>query len=113
MTPPPGTPSDWVSGERVFAPPRGTVDVDWLVPAVLELVPGASPAAARAALEAAHRRSRGEGGETPTGSSRPADVPGPSGDYGHADGADRAGVAEGLDTAAHRVLAEALETFGS
>ena len=31
-----GSPTDWTSGERVFAPPSGTVDVDWLVPAVLE-----------------------------------------------------------------------------
>ncbi len=45
-----GTPSDWVSGERVFAPPVGTFDVDWLVPAVLEAVPGATPPQARAAL---------------------------------------------------------------
>ncbi|MGJ7442356.1 hypothetical protein [Aquipuribacter sp. MA13-6] len=45
-----GTPSDWVSGERVFAPPSGTFDVDWLVPAVVEAVPGTSPADARAAL---------------------------------------------------------------
>ena len=55
----PGTPSDWVSGERVFAPPRGTVDVDWLVPAVVELVPGTSPARARAALEQQVQRWRG------------------------------------------------------
>lgn len=45
-----GTPSEWVSGERVFAPPVGTFDVDWLVPAVVEAVPGTTPAAARAAL---------------------------------------------------------------
>ncbi len=45
-----GTPSDWASGERVFAPPTGTFDVDWLVPAVLEAAPGTSPSAARAAL---------------------------------------------------------------
>ncbi|MBX9246916.1 hypothetical protein ICW40_19170, partial [Actinotalea ferrariae] len=43
-------PTDWVSGERVFAPPSGTVDVDWLVPAVLEAAPEADPASARAAL---------------------------------------------------------------
>ncbi|MBB2923506.1 hypothetical protein [Cellulomonas cellasea] len=46
-------PTDWVSGERVFAPPTGTVDVDWLVPAVLEAVPSAAPTDARAALAAA------------------------------------------------------------
>jgi hypothetical protein len=46
-------PTDWVSGERVFAPPAGTLDVDWLVPALLEAVPSATPAQARAALVAA------------------------------------------------------------
>lgn len=45
-----GTPSDWVSGERVFGPPVGTFDVDWLVPAVVEQA-GVGPAAARAALQ--------------------------------------------------------------
>lgn len=45
-----GTPSDWGSGERVFAPPTGTFDVDWLVPAVVEAVPGCTPAQARVAL---------------------------------------------------------------
>jgi len=45
-------PTDWVSGERVFAPPTGTVDVDWLVPAVLEAVPSAAPSDARTALAA-------------------------------------------------------------
>ncbi|WP_035063091.1 hypothetical protein, partial [Cellulomonas bogoriensis] len=51
-------PTDWVSGERVFAPPVGTVDVDWLVPAVLEAVPGADPVMARAALAAAWAATR-------------------------------------------------------
>ncbi|MGF1648243.1 MAG: hypothetical protein ACFCVF_15160 [Kineosporiaceae bacterium] len=54
-------PTDWDSGERVFGPPRGTVDVDWLVPALLAAEPGVSPAAARAALErvwADHRAGR-------------------------------------------------------
>jgi hypothetical protein len=46
-------PTDWVSGERVFAPPSGTLDVDWLVPAVLDAVPSCDPARARAALAAA------------------------------------------------------------
>jgi hypothetical protein len=46
-------PTDWVSGERVFAPPSGTLDVDWLVPAVLDAVPSGDPARARAALAAA------------------------------------------------------------
>ena len=100
MTPRPGTPSDWVSGERVFAPPLGTVDVDWLVPAVLELVPGSTPARARAALEEAwHRRRAAGGGVDGTAAIAPgreADVaPGPT----------------GLDAAVERVLAEALETF--
>lgn len=51
-------PTDWVSGERVFAPPTGTLDPDWLVPAVLEAAPGATPDEARAALArawSAHR----------------------------------------------------------
>ncbi len=45
--------TDWVSGERVFAPPAGTLDPDWLVPAVLESCPGVSPADARLALHRA------------------------------------------------------------
>ncbi|WP_380166067.1 hypothetical protein [Jannaschia sp. R86511] len=53
-----GTPSDWVSGERVFAPPTGTLDVDWLVPAVVEAVPGCAPAQARAALLEAWKRAQ-------------------------------------------------------
>lgn len=48
-----GTPTDWGSGERVFGPPPGTLDVDWLVPALIEAVPGTSPEQARAALLAA------------------------------------------------------------
>lgn len=95
MTPPPGTPSDWVSGERVFAPPRGTVDVDWLVPAVVELAPGCSPAQARAALEAAWRRRRGAD-ESAAGT-------------GAAPGPDSHGP---VHVAAERVLTEALESFG-
>ena len=54
-------PTDWVSGERVFAPPNGVVDVDWLVPAVLEGVPGITPDGARSAVAAAwsdHRAGR-------------------------------------------------------
>ena len=43
-------PTDWVSGERVFAPPSGTLDPDWLVPVLLEALPGLSPHEARAAL---------------------------------------------------------------
>ena len=82
-----GTPSDWVSGERVFAPPRGTVDVDWLVPAVLELAPGTSPAQARAALERAWLRRRGGAG------------------------GQEVAAAE-LTAAAEAVLVEALATFG-
>ncbi|MFC3686782.1 hypothetical protein [Aquipuribacter hungaricus] len=115
----PGTPSDWVSGERVFAPPPGTVDVDWLVPAVLELAPGTTPAQARAALEAAWRRRRAGAAPGPLspGSASGADlgaaVPAaptalaarnPRGVGGEVD-AD-------LKVAAERVLAEALATFG-
>jgi hypothetical protein len=54
-------PTDWVSGERVFAPPHGVLDVDWLVPAVLDGLPGATPADARAAVADAwsdHRAGR-------------------------------------------------------
>lgn len=43
-------PTDWTSGERVFAPPSGTLDPEWLVPAVLEAAPGTEPAQAREAL---------------------------------------------------------------
>ncbi|MGQ7294861.1 hypothetical protein [Quadrisphaera sp. KR29] len=55
---------DWVSGERVFGPPVGTFDADWLVPVVREAVPEASHERAREAVvgvwavlreEAAHR----------------------------------------------------------
>jgi hypothetical protein len=45
-----GSPTDWSSGERVFAPPTGTVDVDWLVPAVLERCGSTTPGEARSAL---------------------------------------------------------------
>ena len=54
-------PTDWDSGERVFAPPSGVLDVDWLVPAVLETLPGVTPADARTATAAAwsdHRAGR-------------------------------------------------------
>ena len=54
-------PTDWVSGERVFAPPNGVLDVDWLVPAVLDALPDVTPADARTALAAAwtdHRSSQ-------------------------------------------------------
>lgn len=54
-------PTDWVSGERVFAPPNGVLDIDWLVPAVLDTLPGVTPADARTALAAAwadHRTSQ-------------------------------------------------------
>ena len=87
MTTGAGTPSDWVSGERVFAPPRGTVDVDWLVPAVLELAPQTSPPQARAALEQAWLRRRGGGAQQQV-------------------------FAPELTRAAEVVLAEALATFG-
>ncbi|EYR63800.1 hypothetical protein N866_18265 [Actinotalea ferrariae CF5-4] len=45
--------TDWVSGERVFAPPNGTLDPEWLVPAVLEALPTARPDEARDALRRA------------------------------------------------------------
>jgi hypothetical protein len=32
------TGGDYVSGERVFAPPTGTLDVDWVTPALVEAV---------------------------------------------------------------------------
>lgn len=56
-----GTPTDWVSGERVFGPPVGTFDVDWLVPAVVEQAE-VDAAAAQAALQqswAEHRTGTG------------------------------------------------------
>jgi len=92
-----GTPSDWVSGERVFAPPRGTLDVDWLVPAVLELAPGSTPGQARAALESAWMQRRGDGGDR-VQPGRP--------------GTEHAGDGSPVSVAAARVLTEALETFG-
>ncbi len=100
-----GTPSDWVSGERVFAPPTGTFDVDWLVPAVVEAVPGCAPAEARAALlEAWQDAQAGRGSARSEGS--PADLPPPA-------GVEPAGVepAVWLREVADRVVAEALLTF--
>lgn len=43
---------DWGSGERVFGPPRGTVEPDWFVPLVRERHPGATHEAARTAVAA-------------------------------------------------------------
>nr|WP_297424354.1 hypothetical protein [uncultured Actinotalea sp.] len=68
---PPAGPTDWVSGERVFAPPNGTLDPDWLVPAVLEAAPGATPAEARSALARAWSERRTG---APTGSCDPLAV---------------------------------------
>lgn len=59
-----GSPTDWTSGERVFAPPSGTVDVDWLVPAVLERCGGTTPTEARLALALAWAAVR-DGEEAP------------------------------------------------
>ncbi|GIG40578.1 hypothetical protein [Cellulomonas phragmiteti] len=61
-------PTDWVSGERVFGPPGGTLDVDWLVPAVLDEVPSATPDDARAALVRAWAAGR-EPGTSPASAS--------------------------------------------
>ncbi len=44
---------DWGSGERVFGPPRGTVESDWFVPLVREAHPEVSHEAARTAVRAA------------------------------------------------------------
>ena len=69
-------PTEWVSGERVFAPPNGVLDVDWLVPAVLEAVPDVTPAEARTAIAAAwtaHRSARAPDRSDPL-QSRAADV---------------------------------------
>lgn len=86
------TPSDWVSGERVFAPPTGTFDVDWLVPAVVEAVPGTTPATARdALLQAWQDDGRGQ---------EPAAVD-----------ADQDPDVDPLRSAAQRVVDEALRTF--
>lgn len=41
---------DWASGERVFGPPSGTLDADWLVPVVREAVPGVEHERAREAV---------------------------------------------------------------
>jgi hypothetical protein len=62
----PGSPSDWVSGERVFGPPLGTFDVDWLVPAVVEQA-GAHPTEARAALQQVWAGHRTGGVQHPAG----------------------------------------------
>lgn len=77
-------PTDWTSGERVFGPPSGTVDVDWLVPALLELVPGATAERARTALAEAWQRVR-------LGEAPPA--------------------ADALDRAASRVVREAVRAY--
>lgn len=52
--------TDWTSGERVFAPPSGTIDPDWLVPALLERQPRTTPEEATRALRAAWARHRSE-----------------------------------------------------
>jgi hypothetical protein len=44
------TGGDYACRERVFAPPAGTFDADWVTPAVLEAHPDASHAQARAAV---------------------------------------------------------------
>jgi hypothetical protein len=54
-------PTDWVRGERVFALPTGVLDIDWLVPAVLEALPGVTPAEARTALASAWTDHRSDG----------------------------------------------------
>jgi hypothetical protein len=41
---------DWASGERVFGPPTGTFDADWLVPVVREALPDVDHDEARAAV---------------------------------------------------------------
>lgn len=76
MSPSVGPPSDWVSGERVFAPPSGTFDVDWLVGAVLEAVPGTTPAQAREALLDAWRDIGTPGGPAAAASAPVAGTPG-------------------------------------
>ena len=62
MTTPLG--GDWVSGERVFGPPTGTLDADWLVPLVREAVPASGHADARAAVVAALAALRADPGAT-------------------------------------------------
>lgn len=44
------TGGDYACRERVFAPPTGTFDADWVTPAVLEAHPDAAHAQARAAV---------------------------------------------------------------
>ena len=81
--------TDWTSGERVFAPPTGTLDPAWLVPALLEAVPGTAPDAALSALVAAWSRVRAEDA-TGTGAGAGADP---------------------LDLAADRIVAAAVQEF--
>lgn len=78
-------PTDWTSGERVFGPPSGTVDPDWLVPALLELAPGATRGEAGEALAEAWRRLR-------------ADMPARAGSQ--------------LEEAAARIVADAARAYG-
>ena len=63
---------DWVSGERVFGPPAGTFDADWLVPVVREAVPGVEHGRAREAVAAVWAVLREEAGLR---GCAPADVP--------------------------------------
>ncbi|WP_432493723.1 hypothetical protein [Kineococcus gypseus] len=55
----------WVEGERVFAPPAGAFDPDWVAGIVLDRDPGAGErvALARAAQRARDARTRGAGDE--------------------------------------------------
>ena len=57
------TGGDYACRERVFAPPAGTFDADWVTPAVLEAHPGASHAQARDAVVRAWTASRLLGSE--------------------------------------------------
>lgn len=53
---------DWGSGERVFGPPRGTVEPDWFVPLVRERHPGVTHDSARTAVAAAWQAVHAEAG---------------------------------------------------
>ena len=75
---------DWGSGERVFGPPRGTVEPDWFVPLVRERHPGATHEAARTAVAAVWQVVHAEAAHARPPSRSPGVGATAAGDGGHA-----------------------------
>ncbi|GIG29468.1 hypothetical protein [Cellulomonas marina] len=110
-----GSPTDWTSGERVFAPPSGTLDPAWLVPAVLERVPAATPQDALAALTSAWRSARarhpGTTTSTTTSTATTSTATTSTTTTSTTTGATAGDTADELARAARDVVAAALDQF--